>query len=439
MGVREITGQRWLRQMLLALLVAYVLLFTICYTLEFRVELGSVLWLTESRVALLCVAGLYLMLARPHFMQVFDPFALCILAAIITGLISGLLTSSSWFIYFRQLFQYSFLLVFYLVGRELSSHKISTRSMNWVSIAILVGYAVASAIFLATPGLHSGSYSFQPNLALLPVAWALALGNWLFVLLGTVLVVLGNKRAVYVGLSLMIAIYIAIRVQRNRKATMLERIALVGLFAPMIGVLLGGAVYLFTWSLDSVAKVSVPTVVERFTVAPTFNGGADAESRPEGEIKVDSLVRLTSARSVEFLAVWEIVTSSAQKVLLGQGFGSSFTVKYFSPNDYAPVQFERIQADLAPVQIALTSGIPLACAFVILLLGMTFSIFLKVDTLSRLDTAIALFSIGLLLDTLLGFHPTNPLCWLALGIASGRMLPNISLASLIGPKRKGCS
>ncbi|MCK1575917.1 O-antigen ligase family protein [Bradyrhizobium sp. 174] len=414
----------WLLRALFALLIAYILIFTIGYTLEYRVEVGATRWLTASRIVLFVVACGYLWIARAESRRLVDPFALCLVAIIATGAVSGLLIEKEWFTYFRHAFQYAFLFAFYLVGRELALRAIPAICIQLISGTIFLGYAIATILYAATPGLQSGGYSFQPNLALLPVASSLSSGNWLGAMANTLIIVAGNKRAVYIGLAIMVATYLALRVSKRWRLRPLGRIVLVGVTAPVIGIAFGFVTSVLTSSMSSYLTVPVPTVVDRFTLQPTFNAGAEAT--PAQEAKVDLIVRLTSARSVEVQTVWEMVKRSPAEALFGHGFGTEFTVKYISPNDYEPVQFDRSQADLEPVQIALTSGLPLALLFTAMHCGIVAMAFVRLTRVEGVNFTIALFSIGSLLDTLLGFHATNPLCWMALGIVSRQMLPEFS-------------
>ncbi|MGY4364319.1 hypothetical protein ACVW1A_000384 [Bradyrhizobium sp. LB1.3] len=159
---------------------------------------------------------------------------MCLIAVITTGAVSGLFIGKEWFSYFRHAFQYGFLFAFYLFGRELALRPIPRISIKLISVTILLGYAIATILYAATPGLHSGGYSFQPNLALLPVASSLSSGNWLGALAGTSIIVIGNKRAVYVGLAIMLATYLAFRVSRRWQLRLFARFVLVGITAPVI-------------------------------------------------------------------------------------------------------------------------------------------------------------------------------------------------------------
>ena len=146
------------------------------------------------------------------------------------------------------------------------------------------------------------------------------------------------------------------------------------------------------------------------------------------EPRVDPIVRFTSARNIELETVWEVARQSPVEAIFGRGFGTQFTMKYISPTEHRLLQYDRDQADLAPVHIALTSGIPLAAVFTVLYCGMLLMVFVRIGQVEGSDRALAMFSISMALDVMLGFNPTNPLCWLALGAISRRLLPEFSLA-----------
>lgn len=420
--------RRLVLRILFGLLFVYILIFTISYTLEYQVNFDFVRFLTGTRIMLLAVGGCYLWLIRENLVELLDPFAACLLLIIVSGALSGLLDQKDWLTYFRHFFQYAFLLAFYLLGRDVACRSVPEGAVKILSSAILCGYMVATAIYVATPGLQLGGYSFQPNLALLSVASSLATSNWVGSVVGCLVVVIGDKRAVYLGLSLIIAVYIAVIINRRSHRTKFERLAIIVVGTPIVSLGLGVVVTALGWAMMSYGNVRVATVVERFTLEPTYNGGAEATAA--NEAKVSPLVRLTSARNIEAEAVWNLVSKSPYQALFGNGFGSKFTVRYISPNNYKPVEFSRDQADLAPVHVALTSGLPLAIVFTVLLSGLIFASLIKVWTAVGVDLTMTLFSIGTFVDSLLGFQATNPLCWMALGIVSRSVLPNVSLAWL---------
>jgi len=413
--------------------IAYILTFTSAYTLNFRVPVHVEIVLPVIRVALLFLACVYLFMARDELSQCLDPFAICVAAILILGAVSGLAYDKSWFDYFRQGFQYAFLLAFYLIGRDLGSRVIPPVAMTAVSIAILFGYATAATIYMVTPGLQSGSYSYQPNLALLPVAWGVAFSQWSMPLIGSALIVIGNKRAVYLGLSILLATGVALWLEQRRGRSLFLRFGAIAILAPAISFLLAGAISQLT---STMALPEIATaVVDRFSVRPTFNGSSAATAAPGQEARIDSVVRLTGARSVEVAALWDMIRNDPSEAFFGHGLGNKFTVRYISPNDYQPVQFERDQADLAPVHIAMTSGVPLAAAFTILFGGMLLMALVRIDAGDSADRALTLFVIASGLDILVGFNPTNPVCWLAFGMVSRRKLPEFSFVRPDGRQR----
>ncbi len=413
---------------LFASLIAYILIFTVAYTLNFRVPVHVEILLPVIRVALLFLACGYFFMARDKLSQCLDPLAICVAAILVLGAVSGLANDKSWFVYFRQGFQYAFLLAFYLIGREVGGRAIPPAAMTASSIAILFGYAMAAAIYMVTPGLQSGSYSYQPNLALLPTAWGVALSQWPMPLIGAVLIVIGNKRAVYLGLSILLAAGVALWLERRRGRSLLLRFGAITILAPAISLLLAGAISQLTSTMALPQITSA--VVDRFSPQPTFNGSNAATVAPEQEAKIDFIVRFTGARSIEVAVLWDMIRNNPSEAFFGHGLGNEFTVRYISPNDYQPVQFERDQADLAPVHIAMTSGVPLAAVFTVLLGGMLLVSFMRIDAGDSTDRALALFVIASGLDIVLGFNPTNPVCWLALGIVSRRMLPEFSFVRM---------
>ncbi|MCA6121825.1 hypothetical protein J6500_07915 [Bradyrhizobium sp. WSM 1704] len=428
------------------MLIGYVLIFCVAYTLDYRLPIDSVRMLTFLRCVLLFAACCYLIALRRKLAACLDPFAACILAIIVVGAVSGLFGGADRFAYLRHAFQYSFLLAFYLVGREIGTRPIREPAVKFLSIAILTGYAIAAVTFALTPGLQSGSYSYQPNLALLAVSYGASAGRWIMVALGSLLIIIGNKRAVYLALALLLAIALALRLER--KPSWQLRTVVVAMAAPAIGFVLAFIVLQVSMLLGAPTASSV---VARFNVESTLYGDTEGTEvpgtarAPEGsqaptsansmrkesspqKPKVDPIVRFTSARNIEFEAVWEMARQGPAEAVFGRGLGSQFTMKYISPTEHKLLQYDRDQADVAPVHIALTSGIPLAAVFTALYCGMLLMIFVRIDQVEGADRALAMFSISIALDVMLGFNPTNPLCWLALGAISRRLLPEFSLA-----------
>jgi hypothetical protein len=138
------------------------------------------------------------------------------------------------------------------------------------------------------------------------------------------------------------------------------------------------------------------------------------------EADLDPMLRLTSARNVEVEAVWRLINSAPMGLLIGAGLGSKFEMKYISPNDYQAVSFMRDQADIMPGHIAMTSGLPLSILFTVVLFVVFWRIFVRLDELQEIDRTLAIFSLSLTLDLLLGFNGTNPVTWSAIGYATMR-------------------
>jgi hypothetical protein len=154
--------------------------------------------------------------------------------------------------------------------------------------------------------------------------------------------------------------------------------------------------------------------------SPESDTRASPKSNPPVPRKpqVDFLTRFTSARNVEAESVWRVLNETPFGPWLGAGLGATFKVSYTSPNDFKPVAFERDQADVLPVHLALTSGIPLAIAFCILLLYLCWRTFAALGELQRPDLTLAIFALSVLPDVVLGFNATNPIIWGTFGYAS---------------------
>ncbi|MBR0875022.1 hypothetical protein JQ633_32010 [Bradyrhizobium tropiciagri] len=411
---------RFLDRALLFLLIGFALVFSVSYTFEYVTHIKAVWLLTTLRCVLLFTGCCYLFVRRDELAGSLDAFSGCFIAIILVGALSGLHAGIDWFGYLRHGFQYAVLLTFYLVGRTLGTRPIPLAVLKVFSFAILAGYLIAAVMYAMTPGLQSGSYSFQPNLALLPVSFSLTMGKPLITLVGSALVIFGNKRAVYLGLAVVFSVALALWLIRREQPY--RRIAVVCVAVPVISFALGFVVL----KIGTMTKVPVVTsVVDRFSPAPTFNGGSEVSAAKEAT--VDPIVRITSARSTEAESVWEKERHGWASALFGLGLGSRFVVNYISPNDYKPVEIDREQADLAPVHVALTSGLPLGLLFTVVYGGMLLLMFLRLSDADDATRVLAVFCIGLVFDTMLGFNPTNPVTWLALGIVSRRLLPELSL------------
>jgi hypothetical protein len=228
---------------------------------------------------------------------------------------------------------------------------------------------------------------------------------------------------------------IVFAVSKDRRGGMLAKAAAILALSPLIAV----ATSLGLSGLNRVGVPLVGSVVDRFSPAPSFSpaavrsvqSGKTVEDIKQLEANLDPLVRLTSARNVEVISVWNLLRGKQAGLLIGAGLGSGFEVEYTSPNDYQNVNFFRDQADVMPAHIAMTSGVPLAALSTIVLLWAFVKLFLRLDRISGIEGAIALFSISLMPDILLGFNGTNPLAWAAAGYAimrsSGASVPGSSM------------
>ncbi len=438
--------QNILLWVLFALIIAFILAFTICYTLDFHYHTKLVGLLTLCRVALLIVGIVYLWTVRQNLSRLVDAISITVGCIIVAGAISGLLNDSNWRSYFVHGFQYSSLLVSYLVGRDLACHDIPKRFFIILFSAIVAGYTIATMFYVATPGLHSGSYSFQPNLALLPLAYN---GNAIMSVASAVLILFGNKRAVFIGGCFCVATLAVLIGRRKGGFSLPVQTISIFVLAPVIA--LGTVSILSTLQIPLVKMVG-----ERISSSPSFidtdtnlrisdSGPQKAGSPPRSpaeqnvaternnefvrkEATVDPWVRWTGARNVEVKAIQQLLSSQPTGTLFGVGFGSTFEMDYISPNDYGRVNYTREQADVMLAHIAMTSGIPLSILFTALLVVAFWRMFTGLDALQDLDRTFALFSISLFVDIMTGFNGTNAAIWSSIGYATMRSL-NPGIAS----------
>lgn len=406
-------------------MIAFILTYSISYTLDISYHTNTVVWLTVSRVALLFVAMAYLWTVRRNLPHLFDVLSLTAGGIILVGAISGLFNHSDWTSYLRHGFQYSCLLAFYLVGRDLACREIPKAAFIVIFINMLAGYTIAAVLYAVTPGLHSGSYSFQPNLALLPLAYN---GGAVMSAASAVLILIGNKRAVFVGACLCAAALIALFVMKSRgRSSLLIQTSLTFVMTPLIGVA----------AISILSFVQIPlvgTVATRISSSPTFidtntnsrladsASSVQKEQVERDEANVSPLVRWTSARNIEVEAVARLLNSRPFGTLVGAGFGSEFDMDYISPNNYERVVYPREQADVMPAHIAMTSGWPLSIFFTAALVLSSWRMFARLNALQHMDRTFALFSVSLFLDIMLGFNGTNALVWTSVGYATMRSL-----------------
>ena len=450
--------QKVLLWMFFGLMIAFVLAFTISYTLDMYTYHNSnaVALLSAGRIILLVVGTAYLWTVRENLGNAVDAFSIILVAVILVGAATGLFNQSDWLSYLRHGFQYACMLVFYLVGRDLSRRNVPKPVFITIFIAILFGYTIATILYAATPGLQSGSYSFQPNLALLPLAYN---GSAIMSAISIALIIVGNKRAVFVGASFCIAtlVVLALTKRRGRRGLLVRTTAILAL-TPAIAI--STALTLSGLQIPLVGMVAnrlspAPSFVNTDTKAamtdlvtkplgdptpPPYGTGTSTDQNsakrsaeapaertitPErreeirkGEANVDPLLRLTGARNVELVSVWRLLKSRPLGLLAGAGFGSAFAMEYISPNDYEPVNYVREQADVMPVQIALTSGLPLAVLLTAALLFSLLRMYMHLAALQPMGRTFSLFCLSTTLDIIFGFNATNAVIWVSVGYAT---------------------
>jgi hypothetical protein len=398
------------------LMLVYILLASTTYTMDIYFKANTVGWLTACRVSLLIAGVLFLVSVRATLVRAIDPIAVIAIAIIVVGGIVGLLGNADWPAYLRHGFQYVFLLVFYLIGRIVARYGILPWQMTVACVTVLLGYTIATIFYLLVPGLHSGAYSFQPDLALLPIAYN---ASYFMSAAAIILILIGNKRAIFLSACFCIAA-IATEWALRRTGGVRPAIRMAATLALMLAAATGAIAILSELQIPLVSMVA-----DRFSTAPTFVN-TDTKARMEQsqtspgkagpvESDVDPIARLTSARNVEVEAVWRLIKSH---ILTGAGFGSGFEVKYLSPNDYQPVSFWRDQADLMPVHVAMTSGVPLSILFIAAFFMASIRVFSRLNKLENIDKTIALFALCLSLDIFFGFIGTNPVLWSAIGYAT---------------------
>jgi hypothetical protein len=82
--------------------------------------------------------------------------------------------------------------------------------------------------------------------------------------------------------------------------------------------------------------------------------------------------------------------------------------------------YRRFQADVMPVHLAITSGVPLSLLFTVSLTAGLWRMFLRLGQLAPMDRTLALFVLSLTLDIAVGFNATNPIIWASVGYTLAR-------------------
>jgi hypothetical protein len=410
-------------------LFIYAAVFSISYTADFHFGVNSVVLLTVTRCALLALCAAYLTCIARAVPAAMDTFSIIILMVSVTGAIVGLFSQWDWSTYFRQGFQYGFLFAFYVFGRSLGSAELPRKPLSLFCVTVLIAYSLAIAIYAMTPGLHSGSYSYQPNLALLPLSSAISSGQIASSLLAIAVIAVGNKRAVLLGACLIVAIVCARAIaKRQPQRGAIFRYALIAVLWPAI-------TFSSSFVISTLSSIGLPllTVGDRFTTNSTFTSFEPAPSaaaqnerliaRATKESRVDPVLRFTSGRNIEVAAIWRLLGSTSPLgIVAGAGLGAKYEMVYTSPATYEHVRFWRDQADLLPIHVAMTSGVPLALAMFGVFILMNLRMLSKLQKQEGTALVVLLYVLGSVPDTVLGFNPTNPIPWAALGFVSMRVL-----------------
>jgi hypothetical protein len=446
---KDFVRARLISNFLFILLIAFILTFSISHTLDYKFGIKSVHALSACRAALLATAIVYLGQHIKGLAGAFGWLGMCMVAILAVAAISGLFRPNDWRPYVQHGFQYTFMLAFYLVGRVAGERALPPRLLSWLSATIIFAYAIGTTLFLLTPGLQSGSYSFQPNLALLPFSFGLSTGNYLMAGASAFLIVIGNKRAVLVGACFVAAVALSLFFFKGReRGDLARRTAAVLVLSPAfvllsisgLSVLTNAGLSQFSvgsrmtdttvaetsWSALTETSVILPEApITPTKVAPMKLATEELPpSQPdpsEGPADTGAFVRLTSGRNVEANAIWELLKHHPNAIFTGYGLGARFQMVYTSPTTGELVDYTRDQADVLPVHVAMTSGVPLSIAFVLVLLLAYARVFFNVHRVDVETAQVALFVLGAIPDVLLGFNPTNPLIWAALGFALTRV------------------
>jgi hypothetical protein len=412
-----------LRNKVLAVLGCLGLLFVFLSTTTFTIDLGyrinTVVLLSACRVVLLAGGLFFLWTVRASWIDDLDVLSVTLIAIILTGALSGLFGQWAWIGYLRHGFQYLFMLTFYLIGRHLArSYDVKEWQIRVTCIAILIGYTAGAILYALTPGLHSGLYSLQPNLLLLPLAYN---HSPLMSAVSGLLIIVGNKRAVFIGACFCVAVLVVLTVGKRRRISLPLQVASILALTPAIIVAL-------TLALSATSVPLFDMVANRLSIPASVVNTATNESLVASDGKVhlpgtttreanlqkappSLLTKLTSTRDIEVAAVWSLLRSDPLSILVGAGLGSTFQMN---------ADYQRSQADILPAHLAMTSGIPLSILFTVALMSRYWRMFLRLNLLGPTDKTLVLFVLSLTLDIMFGFNATNPVIWASMGYALAR-------------------
>jgi hypothetical protein len=401
------------------LMVLFALLFPMVWTLDITLKIATVPVLTGVRVLSLlsCLACLAAFAHRiPGGLR--DPVLVVFGLLFVSAAFVGLLNRNNVDAFLRQAFGHVFMAAFYCFGKLVYLQAPREKVLRLLSTVVLAGYSVALLLYLRTPGLHSGAYSYAPGLALLSLAYCMVTDSFVGTILAALLIVFGNKRADLLGASLIIAFYVVdmfVRRQgpEERGAFAVKKLAALAVVFVAVSVLV-------IQGLSELSTLGVPhlAVADRFALKPALRGrGGYLLVRPAPQVrgKTNWVSRFTSGRDAEFRAVSESLLEAPLGHVIGKGFGGTFEMNYLSPYTGDVVLFERTSADVLLAHLGLVNGYPAGLVFLTVLLYVHLRIAVRSHRYGRYPYVFALFFSGFLLDVSLGFVQTNPFYWTALG------------------------
>ena len=375
-------------------------------------------------------------------------FLVCVfLCYLVFGAVVGLIKNGPSYEFFRHLFAASTMLIAYWAGRFLifEGVHIDKTLRIWARVSVAGG---ALAWVMAYKMILVSAFSMSPVSQFLPLSVGLTIGGFGLVALPVLMIAFGNKRDVILGAAAIFAVVFIRRYLANMNTGL--RIFAGVVFSIIFALLIFLVV---AQSHQFIAKLGFANLAERSNrvmdfvgeevrrdeeLAANENDGSNESAGPKesanlkGGANYDEnvapliseatywrLEKLTSSRLSLAASVFTSVSESKLGLLLGKGFGGSYTWKYWSDNMEGWQEYVMYQSDLMPFWFFLTSGSVLA----ILLLGGIFCKLMDIfiySTRNTVDIA-ALLVIGSSFGMLLSFQPNVPLFWLFLGSMSARI------------------
>lgn len=383
----------------------------------------------------------------------FDYFIVATGVYAINGIISGVFRFGFSYEFLRHTFGAATIFTAYLTGIALSDQIVkSSRALTtWAYITLAVTFLVFIACI---PTMSSYAYSMSPASLLLTLDAGLR-SSPLLVALSAPIFILGNRRAIFLAVAIIISTMIVARFLKQK--TLLSRCLATAALSCIIVLASNGAIVM----VGTITKNILPniTVFERSErmagVFDTVEKWVSASNSPittleppsgiaGSSVKCDSKVpnaspetRMSSSdaflsgRLSQAAAVMTTVNKTWLTTLIGPGFGSTYTWSYFSDNLCAMQVYTFSQADTAIVYFLLTGGVVFAVLLPLLIGLRVFGIF--TDVSSGLTSIGALFVIGFAIDMFFSLQPNAPLFWMLLGAFGCHK--KINVKTLLFPSR----